>query len=244
MKHKIIITESQYKKLLKNINEQQNWTPQLRMTSKAAPAWLSAIIGNKQDGFTFHLPPSTKPEDVNTIISDGEVEEYNKKKSIAQEIGYKLGERNYNHFITTMLKKDPKYRAMMIKVYEQLKQTTDGNITVLFNRIRKTTENKPKPNSGTESPIKIKFPITDDLESKKYFVDNSWELDETFKKEFRDIIFPKIKEALVKTPNSKATLNGLTVRTACSTLPNGTSPDGKVYSFAQLSKLRNQSAKN
>ena len=241
MKHKIMITESQYRTLMRNINEQ--FKPTLRMTSKVAPAWLSAIIGNKQDGYTFDLPLSTQLDEVDKIISDDEVDVYNKNQQLVAEVARKLGERNEPHFRVSMLKKNPKYRAMMLKVYSNLKADTDGNITVMFGRVRKTSNTKPINKPGTTQPINFDFPVDDDLTSKKYFVNNSWELDPEFVEQFRDTTLKKVKDALASTPNSKGVLNGLKIKTSCSTLPNGTSPDGKVYSFAELSRLRNESAK-
>lgn len=241
MRHKIIITESQYRSLMKNINEQ--WTPTLQRTSKVAPAWLSAIIGNKQDGYTFDLPPSTNTEEVNQIISDEEVEKYNQMKQLVAEVSNKLGERNATHFRVTMLKKNPKYRAMILKVYSNLKASTDGNITIMYARTKKTSNTKPTDKPGTTQPLNFDFPVDDNLVSKKYFIDNSWTLDPEFVTQFRETTLKKIKDALISTPNSKGLLNGITIKTSCSTLPNGTSPDGKVHTFAELSKLRNESAK-
>ena len=155
MKHKIMITESQYRTLMRNINEQ--FKPTLRMTSKAAPAWLSVIIGNKQDGYTFDLPLSTQLEEVDKIISDDEVDVYNKNQQLVAEVARKLGERNEPHFRVSMLKKNPKYRAMMLKVYSKLKESTDGNISVMFGRVRKTSNTKPINEPGTTQPINLTF---------------------------------------------------------------------------------------
>jgi hypothetical protein len=144
-----------------------------------------------------------------------------------------------------MLKTNPKYRAMIIKVYKNLKQSVSADkIKIHFNKVQTTTTTEPTLTPGTEKPYKYGFPVSDDLASKKYFVDNSWELDPTFIKEFRTTTLQKIKNELSKVPNAKGVLNGVTVRTSCSTLPNGMSPDKKVHTFAELSKLRNQSAKD
>lgn len=243
MKHKIVITESQYKTLMRNINEQ--WTPTLHKTSNAAPAWLSSIIGNKQDGYTFDLPPSTNVAEVDKLLAELEVdvEAINKDGKLVAEVARKLGERNDTHFRTTMLKKNPKYRALILKVYSNLNASTDGKITIMYARTKKTSSTKPTDKPGTTQPLNFEFPVDDNLVSKKYFIDNSWALDPEFVEQFRETTLKKIKDALISTPNSKGLLNGITIKTSCSTLPNGTSPDGKVHTFAELSKLRNESAK-
>lgn len=244
MKHKIIITESQYKKLLRSVNEQlsKNFSPQLSFGRKAAP-WLSAIFGNKQDGYTIYLPQSIKTEEVNSLISDDEVKELN-KSGYGQRLAYQLGERNGSHFMGTMRQINPKYRALIIKTYQMLIESGVKNPKLKFERTENTTKTKPTGEPGGEIPFTKKFPVKDDLKSEKYFVDNSWELDEQFKKKFRETTLQNIKDGLSSTPNGQAVLNGITVRTSCSTLPNGKSPDGKVYTFAELSKLRNKSAKD
>lgn len=245
MKHKIIITESQYRSLMKNINEQ--WTPTLQRTSKEAPAWLSAIIGNKQDGYTFDLPPSTNVAEVDKVLAElgVDVETINEDAKLVAEVSKKLGERNETHFRVTMKKKNPKYRAMILKVYSNLKASTDGNITIMYARTKKTSKTEPTIDPGTKTPDEFKFPIEDNLVSKKYFVDNSWELDPEFVTQFRQTTLKKIKDKLLTMPKGSAgVLNGIIIQTSCSTLPNGKSPDGKIHTFAELSELRNESAKN
>ena len=70
MKTKILITESQYNSLVKNINEQGAGFKfdGFNKTEKPAPKWLSAIIGNKQDGYTIALPPSTNVAEVDELL--------------------------------------------------------------------------------------------------------------------------------------------------------------------------------
>ena len=74
-------------------------------------------------------------------------------------------------------------------------------------------------------------------------------MDPEFVAQFRDTTLKKVKDALANTPKSKGVLNGLKIKTSCSTLPNGPSTkspgaNGKVLSFLELSKNRNNAAKN
>jgi hypothetical protein len=250
MKHKIIITESQYNSLVKNIEEQGGRFKfdGIRVDENPAPKWLRAIIGNKQDGYTIALPPSANVAEVDELLAEYgvDVDSINKDKELVNKVTLRLG-ANAGHFRTTMLRTNPKYRALILDKYKTISKSGVSNIAIKFGKTLKkstsTDATKPTSKPGGEDPIYFKFPVEDNLTSKKYFVDNSWELDPVFVEQFRSTTLKNIKDKLATIPNPKGLLNGITVKTSCSTLPNGKSPDGKVYSFADLSKLRNQSAK-
>lgn len=251
MKHKIIITESQYNSLVKNIEEQGGRFEfdGIRVDkNNPAPKWLSAIIGNKQKGYTIALPPSSNVAEVDELLKEGNVnvDDINKDDDLVKNVTLRLG-GNADHFRRTMLRTNPKYRALILSKYKTISESGAKGIAVKFGKTLKkstsTDATKPTSKPGGEDPIYFKFPVEDNLISKKYFVDNSWELDPVFVEQFRSTTLKNIKDKLATIPNPKGLLNGITVKTSCSTLPNGNSPDGKVYSFADLSKLRNQSAK-
>jgi hypothetical protein len=251
MKHKIIITESQYNSLVKNLDEQGGRFEfdGIRVDkNNPAPKWLSAIIGNKQEGYTIALPPSSNVAEVDELLKEGNVnvDDINKDDKLVKNVTLRLG-GNADHFRRTMLRTNPKYRALILSKYKTVSESGVKGIAIKFGKTLKkstsTDATKPTSKPGGEDPIYFKFPVEDNLTSKKYFVDNSWELDPVFVEQFRSTTLKNIKDKLATIPNPKGLLNGITVKTSCSTLPNGKSPDGKVYSFADLSKLRNQSAK-
>ena len=250
MKHKIIITESQYNSLVKNLDEQLGRFKfdGIRVDENPAPKWLRAIIGNKQDGYTIALPPSANVAEVDELLAESgvDVDAINKDVNLVKNVTLRLG-GNADHFRRTMLRTNPKYRALILSKYKTISESGVSNIAIKFGKTLKkstsTDATKPTSKPGGEHPIYFKFPVEDNLISKKYFVDNSWELDPVFVEQFRSTTLKNIKDKLATIPNPKGLLNGITVKTSCSTLPNGKSPDGKVYSFADLSKLRNQSAK-
>ena len=250
MKTKILITESQYNSLVKNINEQGAGFKfdGFNKTEKPAPKWLSAIIGNKQDGYTIALPPSENVGEVDELLAESgvDVDAINKDVNLVKNVTLRLG-ANANHFRTTMLRTNPKYRALILDKYKTISESGVTNIAIKFGKkLKKSTSTdttKPTSKPGGEDPIYFKFPVDDGLTSKKYFVDNSWELDPVFVEQFRSTTLKNVKDKLATIPNPKGLLNGITVKTSCSTLPNGKSPDGKIHTFEELSKLRNESAK-
>jgi len=148
------------------------------------------------------------------------------------------------------LKTDPNHKGYAVASLEEFNRTypTDKWVTV---------------NVGDESKIDTKtilgeekvFPVTPivfpaDLGTNaKFFEDNEYEVTDLFKQTVKtDIVDPIVAQlAAIKEPGngkSKAMLVTMDVVTSCSTLPNGQSPDGKTYSFKDLSSLRNETAKN
>lgn len=95
--------------------------------------------------------------------------------------------------------------------------------------------------------VPIKFP-NEISPSSNFFKDNYYEVTPLFVETVNtDIIQPLVAQmAELKPPagKPKAYLEMIDVLSSCSTLPNGPSPDGKTYTFDQLSKLRAQTAMN
>ena len=252
MKHKLIINESQYDSLLKNLDEQlgnSNKTLRLQRTTHPAKKWLRAIIGNKQEGYTIVLPPSKNVNEVNEWLSEGEVDvdAINKNVDLVNQVMQNLGVEYATHFKNVMLTGNTEYRALILSKYNEIVLGGASSVDIIFTKkLKKSTSTnttKPTGEPGDNYTLPRKFPVNDDLVSEKYFVDNSWALDPVFVEQFRSTTLKKIKDELGRVPNNRSVLNGLTINTSCSTLPNGKSPDGKVYSFAELSRLRNESAK-
>ena len=82
--------------------------------------------------------------------------------------------------------------------------------------------------------------------SSDFFVDNYYKTTPYFKEQFKVDITDPIASQLELIKNvgekPKAYLKSLSIDTSASRLPNGKSPDGKTYTFEELSKLRNESA--
>lgn len=82
--------------------------------------------------------------------------------------------------------------------------------------------------------------------SSDFFVDNYYETTPYFKEQFKKDVIDPIKSQLesMKSLESKPKmyLKNLNVDTSASRIPNTQSPDGKTYTFKELSKLRNDSA--
>ena len=95
--------------------------------------------------------------------------------------------------------------------------------------------------------IPIIFP-QDLSPSSNFFKDNYYQVTPLFVETVqKDIIGPLTAQLAELTPpegKPKAFLDSIYVESSCSTLPNGPSPDGKTYTFDQLSKLRAQTALN
>lgn len=265
MKNKIIITESQYKRLMRSINEQymngrdkpDNWDYRLKVGKKNAPDWLTSIIGNDQDGFTITFPPSTDVATLREFVTPEEEAKYNSDRTaqnrpdksevgqLVDRVANRIGGSAKKDFKVKMRYDNPLYRAAIIKMYVAAKDSGVKSVSITLESTKTTVPDKePTTIPGTVEKGVFKFPVNPNLESKKYFVNNDWRLDTEFTDEFKTVTIKEIKDKIASVKNGKGVLNGISISTSCSTLPNGKSIDGKVYTFAELSKLRNKSAKD
>jgi hypothetical protein len=251
MKTKILVTELQYKRLLSQLNEQDdNWGSTLKYRSQEAPQWLTKIIGNKEDGYDVILPQSDDITKINEIIKDSEVETYLSK----------LKDMTYGRKIDAIIDGDTtaywrqlsqtnrKYKAAIVKLWDE-----SG---FAFNEIVITSSDKSEPivdtddDTGGSPDLPISFPLNSDGSS-QFFADNEWVILQKFKDEFKTEVIDKIIENMEKVENAKTpVLNNLTIETSCSRLSNGipkNSPGKEKYSdgisFIQLSTERNNMAK-
>lgn len=109
------------------------------------------------------------------------------------------------------------------------------------------TEKEEVPREPIVYPTEaMKFPANS-KPSQDFFVDNHYETTDVFKNLFEaDVVKPLTDQAAsMQTPTGgkpKMFLKDLIITTSCSTLPNGQSPDGKTYTFKELSQKRNDSA--
>jgi hypothetical protein len=148
------------------------------------------------------------------------------------------------------LKTDATHKGYAVAALEEFNDTYDefkwSSVEVSDKKI--TTREPIKGKSDLVPGVGIKLP--GNLEpSSKFFVDNYYQVTDIFIQSVKeDIIDPIIEqlESMAKTSEGKAKafIDSMDVKTSCSTLPNGKSPDGEVYSFEELSKLRNETATN
>jgi len=145
------------------------------------------------------------------------------------------------------LKKDEDDKQYAVIVLEQFNSTypTEKWETVTVGLTEGFEEIVAKGKEIVHPALPIRFP-NDLPPSSNFFKDNYYEITplfvETVKK---DIIDPLVEQMALLTPpqgKPKAFLEDIDVISSCSTLPNGKSPDGKTYTFDQLSKLRAQTA--
>lgn len=145
------------------------------------------------------------------------------------------------------LKKDEDDKQYAVIVLEQFNSTypTEKWETVTVGLTEGFEEIVAKGKEIVHPALPIRFP-NDLPPSSNFFKDNYYEITplfvETVKK---DIIDPLVEQMALLTPpqgKPKAFLEDIDVISSCSTLPNGQSPDGKTYTFDQLSKLRAQTA--
>jgi hypothetical protein len=149
----------------------------------------------------------------------------------------------------TTLKGDEDDKQYAVAALEQFNDTYPTekwrNVTV---GMTEGFEQKIIPGEKKVYPaVPIKFP-SDLAPSSNFFKDNYYEITplfvETVKKDIIDPLVAQLNS--LNTPEGKpqAFLDTIDVLSSCSTLPNGVSPDGKTYTFDQLSKLRAQTAMN
>ena len=117
---------------------------------------------------------------------------------------------------------------------------------VYVGRGRETEETIPVE-TDTHPIIPFVFPAMKSP-NESYFQDNYYKPTEFFRETFNTDVVEPIKEQSIqlkepKDGKPKMALVSLTIKTSCSTLPNGVSPDGKIYTFKELSQLRNDSTK-
>ena len=192
MKTKILVTELQYKRLLSQLNEQDdNWGSTLKYRSQEAPQWLTKIIGNKEDGYDVILPQSDDITKINEIIKDSEVETYLSK----------LKDMTYGRKIDAIIDGDTtaywrqlsqtnrKYKAAIVKLWDE-----SG---FAFNEIVITSSDKSEPivdtddDTGGSPDLPISFPLNSDGSS-QFFADNEWVILQKFKDEFKTEVIDKI----------------------------------------------------
>jgi hypothetical protein len=119
-----------------------------------------------------------------------------------------------------------------------------GEITCLNKSIAEKIIKDPGKVEGGNAK-QLGFTMPEGAKTDGFFVINDWTLSDEFKKYLNENFFDQIKSAVdLAKPlpgKPKAFLDNIKIETSCSTLPNKTSPDGKIYSFKELAEKRAQS---
>jgi len=119
------------------------------------------------------------------------------------------------------------------------------DLTTVKPMIGPEEDQKPAEEGANSCPVDLKIPT--DIDTSSFFEFNSWDLSDSFKRYIANEIITPLKQLLqeakpLNPSDPKAFLESLKVFSSCSTIPNKTSPDGKKYSFKDLSKKRSETA--
>ena len=242
MKHKIIITESQYEALLGSLNEQ---TKSIGWAGKTLQFGKSKFSKNEfsQSGGKYTV-----------TIPENEWDAYiakNEKKiiSIFKSNGSKVSVTNWGEIKVS----DKRFAVGILEAfikgdYTSIRITKKGEVV---NEPEKTDDGKKYPAESFSLPATL--PPSSD-----FFVNNEWILTDVFKQmvenDIVSIIKTNVEKIIQQYPQAKdrpnVYLQSLSIDTSCSTLPNGipkSSPGAAKYSkgisFIQLSTERNNAAK-
>jgi hypothetical protein len=245
MKTKMLITESQYKKLLLRVNEQVDFS----LGKKSVGLGL-----NKYDSTSEILPQSDNIAELDKIITEKDATTYltSDKPAINKVYNKLVGMLPAGHEsdLASVRINNERYYAAIIKTYLE-KNNSEHPFTQLFitKKIIKTKDPiLPLPTDGIPKGGSISYPV-DSSPKGQEFVDNTWDFKPEFITDFKENVIDNISNKVNSVKESgklagKPTLKSLTIKTSCSTLPNGISPDKKVHTFEELSKLRNDAALN
>ena len=242
MGRKIIVTESQLRFIIENvdyISEQRRLRSPIKI-KRGKGKTINILKGkpSQRDKVSFDDYQVKTPED--------QWSEYLNNDS---EITSVMSSRSKGNW--KKLKSDQDNLGYAVAVLERFNET---NPTTKWERVVVNSETEiindvQQPEESVEDTypgIPVKFPKNLNPHA-PFFKDNSFTPTELFKKSVKeDIIDPLIKinqEYGVTDGSPKFWLESMDILTSCSTLPNGKSPeDGKKRSFKELSEARNKAA--
>lgn len=120
-----------------------------------------------------------------------------------------------------------------------------NSVIVKDSSSKEETEETIPDEEKQDIALPLTFPFTK-KPSAPFFVDNNYETTDVFKQSVNEDIINPLKSLDIEesTNRSKFYLNSIKISTSASRFRNTESPDGKTYTFEELSKLRNDAAKN
>jgi len=251
MKHKLVITESQYEVLLNILNEQ---VPKRQRTSAGKVGIDTGDITLRRDTRGSEAKNLDSKSGVSTTIPEDQWDSYlaqNEKKLIKYFVKHKdpVSARRFLDIKNI----DKKFAVAFLETFLSAKWE---KVTLTK---RDETVETPPTTGGTDSfpGIQVSLP-TPGEPSNDFFVNNEWILTDKFKTMFAERVVGTINDgkAQIKAQFPNATdetlvyLQRLTINTSCSTLPNGipkNSPGAEKYkngiTFIQLSTERNNATR-
>jgi hypothetical protein len=242
MKHKIIITESQYGALLSKLNEQSS----MQFGGQKLRFGKSKLEKNEfnQSGGKYTV---TIPENEwDSYIAKNE----NEIISIFKKNGSKVSLTNWSEIKMS----DKRFAVGILEAFIK------GDFTsIRITKKGETVSEPAKTDDGSKTYPSEVFSLPASVPpNSDFFVDNEWILTDVFKQmvesDIVNIITTNVDKIIQQFPQAKdrpnVYLRSLSIDTSCSTLPNGipkSSPGADNYSkgitFVQLSTERNNAAK-
>jgi len=243
MKHKIIITESQYEALLLNIKEQDRRVQIGGQTLRFGKSKTEKTKLNQKDG---------KYE---VTIPENEWDSYiAKNESVLLDLWKRHGQKTYTTNWMEIKSKDKRFAVGILETFIKGEYTSCN----IKKKGEVTTEPAKTESSGKQYPTETYSLPASVPPNSDFFVDNEWILTDVFKQmvenDIVSVINKNVQEIITKYPDAEKRpnvyLKSLSINTSCSTLPNGvpkSSPGAAKYSkgisFVQLSNERNNAAK-
>lgn len=230
MKKRFIITEDDKKHILNLysvdvVSEQLSvrWKPiQIKKGTLTKGAELSSMEDIK----------ITKPESQWNEYING---------NVAKKFRYMMDGRSREIWFE-IISKQPNLAVAALEEFERSFEEKKYNEV----RITKTTDTTIVPIPKEYPVIPMVFPRIQSP-SAPFFRDNYYETTPLFKENVTSDLITPLQEEMSKInppkDKPKAYLKSIKIDTSCSTIPNTQSPDGRTYTFEQLSKLRNDEAK-
>ena len=251
MKHKLVITESQYEVLLNILNEQ---VPKRQRTSAGKVGIDTGDITLRRDTRGSESKNLDTKSGATTTIPEEQWDSYlaeNEKKLIDYFVKQK-DPMTARRFLEVK-KIDKKFAVAFLETFLSAKWEK-----VQLTRRDEKVETPPTTGTTDVFPgVKVALP-TPGEPSNDFFVNNEWILTDKFKTMFAERVVNTINEGksqiIAQFPNATGQtlvyLQTLTINTSCSTLPNGipkNSPGAEKYkngiTFLQLSTERNNATR-
>ncbi len=252
MKHKLVITESQYEVLLNILNEQDR--PKRQRTSAGKVGIDTGNITLRRDTRGSETKNLDTKSGATTTIPEEQWDSYlaeNEKKLIDYFVKQK-DPMTARRFLEVK-KIDKKFAVAFLETFLSAKWEK-----VQLTKRDEKVETPPTTGTTDVFPgVKVALP-TPGEPSNDFFVNNEWILTDKFKTMFAERVVNTINEGksqiIAQFPNATGQtlvyLQNLTINTSCSTLPNGipqNSPGAEKYkngiTFLQLSTERNNATR-
>jgi len=189
----------------------------------------SAFIINEQEFKRIYSDPKTK-------IESKQRQEAIERYFAMKDIVTKLIRGKEQIDIWNEMLADMKQKALVADIVRHI----EGNPLITGLSLRKETEEIKKETSTIYPALTAK--LDENAKTNFYFKDNQWELTEEGKTDIQNTIFAQIEANIKENEGSRQCIDSLVIDSSASRFRN--TGDAEKYSFAQLSKLRNDSVRD